>query len=546
MKRERLNGILPTGLQILGPVTKEFEDILSIEALNFLVQIHRRFDDRRLELLQARHDVQRNINAGIFPDFLETTRHIREGNWRVNPVREDLQYRRVEITGPVDRKMIINALNSGAEAYMADFEDSHAPSWRNTLEGQINLKDAIRRTISYTHPSTSKVYKLGQKVATLIVRPRGLHLDEASVIIDGKAISGALFDFGLFIFHNASYLLSKDSGPYFYLPKLEHHLEAKLWNDVFIFAQNYLRIPRGSIKATVLIETILAAFQMDEILYQLREHSSGLNCGRWDYIFSFIKKFQNHPEFVLPDRDQIGMDVHFMSAYVKLLIKTCHRRGAHAMGGMAAQIPVRGNPELNAKALGKVRTDKLREAEAGHDGTWVAHPGLIKVAQEAFDQFMKGKNQIESGKGLNVNVAASDLLAVPKGTRTAAGVATNVRVCILYIEPWLREIGCVPIDNKMEDAATAEISRCQIWQWIRHAARLDDGTVVTKEYVLNVIQETEKELTAAYAKIPGNKLYDATRITEELMLSSTLMDFLTYLTYPRIVTVYRSSNVARL
>eukprot|EP01090_Pellita_catalonica_P001452 TRINITY_DN11197_c0_g1_i2.p1 TRINITY_DN11197_c0_g1~~TRINITY_DN11197_c0_g1_i2.p1 ORF type:complete len:549 (-),score=64.06 TRINITY_DN11197_c0_g1_i2:1514-3133(-) len=525
MKRERLNGILPTGLQILGPVTKEFEDILSIEALNFLVQIHRRFDDRRLELLQARHDVQRNINAGIFPDFLETTRHIREGNWRVNPVREDLQYRRVEITGPVDRKMIINALNSGAEAYMADFEDSHAPSWRNTLEGQINLKDAIRRTISYTHPSTSKVYKLGQKVATLIVRPRGLHLDEASVIIDGKAISGALFDFGLFIFHNASYLLSKDSGPYFYLPKLEHHLEAKLWNDVFIFAQNYLRIPRGSIKATVLIETILAAFQMDEILYQLREHSSGLNCGRWDYIFSFIKKFQNHPEFVLPDRDQIGMDVHFMSAYVKLLIKTCHRRGAHAMGGMAAQIPVRGNPELNAKALGKVRTDKLREAEAGHDGTWVAHPGLIKVAQEAFDQFMKGKNQIESGKGLNVNVAASDLLAVPKGTRTAAGVATNVRVCILYIEPWLREIGCVPIDNKMEDAATAEISRCQIWQWIRHAARLDDGTVVTKEYVLNVIQETEKELTAAYAKIPGNKLYDATRITEELMLSSTLMDF---------------------
>jgi malate synthase len=453
-------------LDVHAPLEAGFREILTPEARRFLTTLARACEPRRQELLARRTERQRRLEAGALPDFLEETRPVRERDWTVATIPSDLLDRRVEITGPVDRKMIINALNSGARVYMADFEDSNAPTWRNNVEGQLNLRDAVRGTIEYVSPD-GKRYALAPRTATLMVRPRGWHLNEKHVTVDGQPIAAALFDFGLFFFHNAAALIAKGTGPYFYLPKLESHLEARLWNDVFNLAQDEIGIPRGTIRATVLIETILAAFEMDEILFELRDHSAGLNCGRWDYIFSFIKKFRSRPEFVLPDRARVTMDRHFLKSYVDLLIQTCHRRGAHAMGGMAAQIPIKHDPAANEAALDKVRQDKLREVRAGHDGTWVAHPGLVPIAAEAFEGAMPGPHQLHV-KRPEVRVTARDLLTVPDGEVTEGGLRTNVDVGIQYLESWLRGLGCVPIYNLMEDAATAEISRTQVWQWLRH------------------------------------------------------------------------------
>ncbi len=447
-------------IQITGPVTPEFAEILTPEAMNFVATLVRAFTDRREELLRRRAQRQIEINAGKLPDFLPETEHIRNSEWTIAPEPADLQDRRVEITGPVERKMIINALNSGAKVFMADFEDAFSPTWEGTIEGQINVRDAVNRTITYNSPE-GKQYALNEEIATLLVRPRGWHLTEKHVLIDGKPISGGIFDFGLYFFHNAKTLIEKGTGPYFYLPKLESHLEARLWNDVFVLAQRELGIPQGTIKATVLIETILATFEMDEILYELREHSAGLNCGRWDYIFSVIKKFRNIPDFILPDRAQVTMTTHFMRSYSLLTIKTCHRRNAHAIGGMAAQIPIKNDAKANEEALARVRADKRREVTDGHDGTWVAHPGLVAIAMEEFDAVMKGPNQIDR-KREDVHSTAADLLKVPDGTITEAGLRNNISVSIQYLESWLRGNGCVPINNLMEDAATTEIARSQI------------------------------------------------------------------------------------
>lgn len=455
------------------------------EALAFVDGLERRFGERRRELLAARRVRQAELDAGVKPQFLERTKKVRESDWRVAAVPADLQDRRVEITGPVDRKMVINALNSGAKAFMADFEDSHSPTWEGTLQGQVNLQDAIRGTIEYRSPE-GKVYKLGPKPAVLIVRPRGWHLVERHHRVGSEPVSASLFDFGLFFFNNARELLARGTGPYFYLPKLESHLEARLWNDVFVHAQKELDLPVGTIKATVLIETILAAFEMDEILYELRDHCVGLNCGRWDYIFSYIKKFRRDPARVLPDRAQVTMTVPFLKAYSHLLIQTCHRRGAHAMGGMAAQIPIKSDAAANDAAIAKVRADKLREVKAGHDGTWVAHPGLVPVAMEVFDQGMPGPNQVHELHP-EYRVRAEDLIAVPEGTVTQAGLQMNVNVSIRYLEAWLRGQGCVPLHHLMEDAATAEISRAQLWQWARHGAKLADGGHVSVQGVLAAI-----------------------------------------------------------
>jgi malate synthase len=497
-----------------------FAEILSADAHRFLTKLARTFEPRRQELLARRAERQRRIAAGEVPDFLPETRQIRSAAWTVAPIPADLTDRRVEITGPVDRKMVINALNSGARVYMADFEDSNAPTWRNNLEGQINLRDAVRGTITFTSPE-GKPYSLGGSPATLMVRPRGWHLDEKHMTVDGRAISASLFDFGLFFFHNAAALIAKGSGPYFYLPKLESHLEARLWNDVFNLAQDELGIPRGTIRATVLIETILAAFEMEEILYELREHSAGLNCGRWDYIFSVIKKFRQRPDFVLPDRARVTMDRHFLKSYVDLLIQTCHRRRAHAMGGMAAQIPIKHDPAANEAALEKVRQDKLREVRAGHDGTWVAHPGLVPIAAQVFDAGMPGANQLHVLRE-DVKVTASDLLAVPDGEITAAGLRANVDIGVQYLESWLRGVGCVPIYNLMEDAATAEISRSQVWQWVRHGARLSDGRVVTEQLVRQIMAEL----------FPTKSL--AIELFERLMTGAEFAEFLTLVAYEHL------------
>jgi malate synthase len=431
----------------------------------------------------------------------------------------------------VDRKMIINALNSGASVYMADFEDSNSPTWANNIEGQINLRDFSRGTISFTSPE-GKQYALAEKTATLMVRPRGLHLPEKHLCVDGQPISGSLFDFGLFFFHNAKRLIEKGTGPYFYLPKLENHLEARWWNDVFNFTQDELGIPRGSVRATVLIENILATFEMDEILYELREHSAGLNCGRWDYIFSFIKKFRHRADFVLPDRATVTMDRHFLNSYVLLLIKTCHRRGIHAMGGMAAQIPIKNDPEANEKALEKVRQDKLREVKAGHDGTWVAHPGLVPVAKEIFDAHMKGANQIDIRRE-EVQVSAGDLLKVPPGEITERGLRVNIDVGIQYLESWLRGSGCVPIYNLMEDAATAEISRAQVWQWVNHQARMSDGTAITPDLVRRTISEELDKLRQRLgeARFNSGKFDLAGRLFGQMMTSSEFADFMPLMAY---------------
>ena len=499
--------------------------ILTPEASAFLTKLAREFEARRQQLLACRRARQQQIDAGQFPDFLPETAHIRQAEWTVAPIPHDLLDRRVEITGPVERKMIINALNSGANVFMADFEDSNSPTWQNNLEGQFNLRDAVEGTISYVSPE-GKSYNLNSKVATLLVRPRGWHLVERHFEVDGMPISASLFDFGLYFFHNAQGLIRKGTGPYFYLPKLESHLEARLWNDVFCYAQDELGIPRGTIRATVLIETILAAFEMDEILYELRQHSSGLNCGRWDYIFSFIKKFRNHPDFVLPDRSTVTMEKHFLKSYVDLLIRTCHRRGIHAMGGMAAQIPIKNDPAANEKALDKVRQDKLREVQAGHDGTWVAHPGLVPVAKEIFDAHMKEANQIGCRRE-DVRVTAKDLLAVPEGKITEEGLRWNIDVGLQYLESWLRGSGCVPIYNLMEDAATAEICRAQVWQWVRHRATLSNGRPVTQEMVRQAIAEQKN-------KLKGSRMAEAAEIYEHMMTSPDFAEFLTLVAYDYI------------
>jgi malate synthase len=510
--------------------------ILTADARAFLLKLAARFEPRRQELLARRRTVQQEIDHGKFPDFLPETAGIRQGDWKVAAIPKDLCDRRVEITGPVDRKMIINALNSGASVFMADFEDSNSPTWSNNIEGQENLRDAIRGTIEYMSPE-GKRYQLGSKLATLMVRPRGWHLEEKHFLVEGKPISASLFDFGLFFFHNAAALLGKGTGPYFYLPKLENHLEARLWNDVFCFAQDELGIARGSIRATVLIETILAAFEMDEILYELREHSAGLNCGRWDYIFSFIKKFRAHPEFVLPDRSLVTMERHFLGSYVELLIQTCHRRGIHAMGGMAAQIPIRNDAAANEQALEQVRRDKLREVKAGHDGTWVAHPGLVPVAKEIFDQYMPEPNQIssdqKSAKPAGRPVQAQDLLAVPEGDITVEGLRWNIDVGLQYLQSWLRGSGCVPIYNLMEDAATAEICRAQVWQWVKHGAHLKDGRPVTEGMVKEIIHQRAAELGAEAGGVSDSdeKLRQAARVLEELTTSREFAEFLTLASY---------------
>ena len=498
-------------------------EILTPDATAFLVRIANTFDSRRQELLARRRQVQREIDAGKMPGFLPETAAVREADWQVAPIPRDLLDRRVEITGPVDRKMIINALNSGANVFMADFEDSNSPTWKNTIEGQVNLRDTVQGSITYLSPE-GKQYWVCENQATLVVRPRGWHLDEKHFLIEDKPISASLFDFGLFFFHNAKALLDKGTGPYFYLPKLESHLEARLWNDVFCFAQDELAIPRGSIRATVLIETILAAFEMDEILYELREHSSGLNCGRWDYIFSFIKKFRSRPDFVLPNRAQVTMERHFLASYVELLIQTCHRRGIHAMGGMAAQIPIRNDPAENERALEKVRQDKLREVRAGHDGTWVAHPGLVPIAKKVFEEYMPQANQISTTHN-HRSVTAQDLLTVPPGDINEQGLRWNIDVGLQYVHSWLQGQGCVPIYNLMEDAATAEICRAQVWQWVRHGVRLHDGRTVTRKLVVDMVEQQKEQLPAS------ERLTLAARVLGEMMTGPDFPEFLTLACY---------------
>jgi malate synthase len=497
--------------------------ILTPQATKFLTKLSSRFEPRRQELLARRQIIQQQIDGGKMPDFLPETESVRKSDWRVAPIPKDLLDRRVEITGPVDRKMIINALNSGASVFMADFEDSNSPTWQNNIDGQFNLRDAVRGTIAFTSPEGKK-YALNEKRATLFVRPRGWHLDEKHFQVSGKPISASLFDFGLYFFHNAQELLDRGTGPYFYLPKMESHLEARLWNDVFNFAQDELGIPRGSIRATVLIETILAAFEMDEILYELRDHSAGLNCGRWDYIFSFIKKFRNKPDFVLPNRSEVTMERHFLASYVDLLIQTCHRRGIHAMGGMAAQIPIRNDAEANERALEKVRQDKLREVTAGHDGTWVAHPGLVPIAKDIFDKFMPSPNQIATERK-HLRIESKDLLEVPTGNITEQGLRWNIDVGMQYLLSWIQGLGCVPIYNLMEDAATAEICRAQVWQWIRHSSKLDDGRPITREMVTEFINERKQQLP------PGKSLDAAVRLLHGLMTAQGFPEFLTLASY---------------
>jgi malate synthase len=528
----------PAGVEVLGPIEGGYDGILTPDALAFLAELERRFGGARRDLLARRKEIDARLQAGALPDFLKETRKIREADWQIAPVPADLRDRRVEITGPVDRKMIVNALNSGASVYMADFEDATTPTWANLVEGQINLRDAIRRTIDLTDPDTGKRYRLGNQTATLMVRPRGWHLPEAHVRIDGQPMSGVLFDFGLYFFHNAKELMARGTGPYFYLPKLESHLEARLWNDVCLFAQEHLDVPSGTIKATVLIETILAAFEMDEILYELREHSAGLNCGRWDYIFSFIKKFRNRPDFIMPDRDQVTMTVPCMRSYSLLAIRTCHRRGAHALGGMAAQIPIRDDPRANEQALGKVRADKEREATDGHDGTWVAHPGLVPIAKEVFDQLMPGANQI-ARKRDDVAVTAQDLLEVPEGTITERGLRHNLNVGVLYLEAWLRGSGCVPIYNLMEDAATAEISRAQVWQWRRHRARIDGGPVIDGALVERLLEEELARIkdTVGQKRYAAGRYSDAAALLRELVLADEFTEFLTLPAYQQVITL---------
>jgi malate synthase len=517
---------MPTSpVRIEGPSIEAQERILTPEAMRFLVKLSTLFEARRQRLLEARRGRQERIDAGELPDFPTYSDEIRRSSWKVAEAPADLQDRRVEITGPTDRKMIINALNSGARVFMADFEDSNSPTWDNVLCGQANLCDAVNGTITYTSPE-GKHYEVRDEHATLMVRPRGWHLVEKHFLIDGQPISASLFDFGLFFFHNAKTLLSNGSGPYFYLPKMESAQEARLWNDVFLAAQDALGISRGSVRATVLIETILAAFEMDETLWELREHSAGLNCGRWDYIFSFIKKFRNRGGWVLPDRAQVTMRSHFLASYVDLLIATCHARGAHAMGGMAAQIPIKNDPAANEAALAAVQADKQREVWAGHDGTWVAHPGLVPLAKSVFDTYMPTPNQIDRRR--SSPAMATDLLCPPTGAITEAGLERNLDVGLQYLAAWLGGNGCVPIYNLMEDAATAEICRAQVWQWVRHGARLEDGRAITSSLASGKLDAQVEKLRG---QIPHERLLAAANLYEEMIGSSEFPEFLTLRAY---------------
>jgi malate synthase len=505
-----------------APIVDGADRILTPSAIAFVEDLTRRFRPRIDELLERRRATQARFNAGARPDFLDETAAVRSGDWKVGAIPADLQDRRVEITGPVDRKMIINALNSGANVFMADFEDATSPTWANLVGGQANLMDAVRRTITY-ESDAGKRYSLQPPLATLMVRPRGFHLPERHFVVDGRPAPGMLFDFGLYLFHNAQALKDAGTGPYFYLPKMQSHLEARLWNEIFLHAQSTLQIPAGTIKVTVLIETLPAAFEMDEILFELRDHIAGLNCGRWDYIFSSIKTLQAAPSFVLPDRGQVTMEAPFLRSYTQLLIKTCHRRGAFAMGGMAAQIPIKDDPQGNANAMAKVRADKLREVREGHDGTWVAHPALVSIAKQVFDEGMPTPNQLHRLRE-DVTASAAALLEPPTGTRTETGLRHNIRVGVQYLEAWLGGQGAVPIYNLMEDAATAEISRTQIWQWIKHRAALDDGRTVAKALVQQLIAEESADSLAA-----ARSLFEAVATSEELV------DFLTLPAYEILV-----------
>jgi malate synthase len=529
------------GVEFRGPVSLRAAEVLTPEAVGFVVSLQKEFNTRRKTLLAARAERQTRLDAGERPDFLPETQAVRDGKWTVAPLPQDLLDRRVEITGPAERKMIINALNSGAKVFMADFEDSTTPTWENVIEGQINLRDAVRRMITFTDPASGKKYQLNQQPAVLFVRPRGWHLEERHLLVEGEPMSGSIFDFGLYFFHNAKELLERGTGPYFYLPKMESYREARLWNEIFERSEERLGIQRGSIKATVLIETILATFEMDEILYELREHSAGLNCGRWDYIFSFIKKFAGSEGVILPDRSQVTMATHFMRSYSKLLIKTCHKRKVSAMGGMSAFIPIKTDPVANEKALAQVRADKEREASDGHDGTWVAHPGLVPVAEEVFNRLMPQPNQIDKQLP-DYSATAEDLLQVPGGSITDAGLRQNVAVGLGYVEAWLRGIGCVPLFNLMEDAATAEISRAQLWQWIHHHARLADGRAVTAELVETMIGD---ELARVQPTVGAERYryYErAAELMRQLIQAERFMDFLTVPAYAQVMAAEAATD----
>ncbi len=522
--------VLISGLQIVGPMNPRYAEILTPAACAFVAELCRRFGPRRRELLAKRVERQAAIDAGVLPDFLPETAHIRGGDWKVAPVPPDLVDRRTEITGPVERKMAINALNSGAQCWMADFEDANSPTWSNVIEGQINMRDAANRTISYTSPE-GKSYALKDKIATIIARPRGWHMEEKHVLLEGERISASLFDWGLYFFHNAKTLIARGSGPYFYLPKMESHLEARLWNDVFIHAQDALGIPCGTIRATVLIETITGCFEAEEILYELREHVSGLNCGRWDYMFSMVKKFRNHRTHLFPDRTLITMTVPFLRAYCKHVINVCHRHGAYAMGGMAAQIPIRNDPPANEAALAKVRADKVREATDGFDGTWVAHPGLVQTALDAFAEHMKGPNQLH--RLHDEKITAADLLAPLSGPITEAGVRWNIHVGIRYLEAWLGGSGAEPIHYLMEDLATSEISRSQLWQWLRFGAKLDDGRPITLELYERLLNEELAVIRAEYGPevFDGGHFPQATELFMRMVKSEEFAEFMSLPAY---------------
>ncbi len=522
------------GLQILVATDDAFDEILTDDALAFIEALAREFSTTVSTLLAARDDRQARIDAGEMPDFLAETSNIRESDWTVCEVPDDLTDRRVEITGPTDRKMVINALNSGAQVFMADCEDSMTPTWNNVIQAQINLRDAVNRSIELK--AKGKQYKLNDTTATLIVRPRGWHLPEKHILVDGEPVPAGLVDFGLYLFHNAAELKARGTGPYFYLPKLESHLEARLWSDVFKYAETAGVVGKDEIKVTVLIETILAAFEIDEILYELKDHIVGLNCGRWDYIFSFIKKFNKYPEFTFPDRSEVTMESHFLRSYSQLVIKTCHRRKAYAIGGMAAQIPIKNDPEANEIAMGKVRADKEREVADGHDGTWVAHPALVPLAMEIFDAHMTESNQLHRLRE-DVQVSAEDLLQVVKGKITAEGLRSNINIAVRYMAAWLGGQGCVPIDNLMEDAATAEISRAQVWQWVHHETGvLDEGRNITYAYFKALLREEMEKIRDQV----GADVFDqghfrqAAQLMDEITGKNQFVQFLTSEAYQYI------------
>lgn len=539
-----------TGVQILGPIPSEAKHIFSPEALALVATLHRNFQGQRKQLLANRKAAQAQREAGALPDFLPETKYIRDdATWTGPPLAPGLRDRRVEITGPTDRKMVINALNSGVATYMADFEDSLTPAWKNLVEGQVNLYDGVRRNLSYE--TNGKKYQLnldpGRHIPTLIVRPRGWHLEEKHVLVDGEPVSGGIFDFAIYFYNNAKETVARGFGPYFYLPKMEHHLEAKLWNDIFCHAQDYIGMSRGTIRGSVLIETLPAAFQMDEIIYQLRQHIGGLNCGRWDYIFSYIKSLRNHKEFILPDRSDVTMNAPFMASYVKLLVHTCHKRQVHALGGMAAQIPIKNDDARNKAAMESVAKDKLREVTAGCDSCWVAHPALVPIVLKVFNEHMKGPNQINvPPKTPYKPVTARDLLSpfVPNSKITEKGIRTNCIIGLSYIEAWLRNLGCVPINYLMEDAATAEVSRTQLWQWVTHGAKTDEGKVIDKAYVNRLLEEEYAKLVKNSA--PGNKFKKALAYFKPEALGEKYSDFVTTLIYDEVTTVGRPIPAEKL